>query len=279
MDFKTSAYIERVKETAGYIGETIGFRPQIGIVLGSGSGGAADCIEDKIEINFRDIPNFPDISVAGHIGRLAAGTLGGKSVLAMQGRFHYYEGHDMPQVVFPIRVMRALGAGYLVAVNAAGGINKDFAPGDLMIIKDHISLFCPSPLRGANIDEFGPRFPDMSEIYDRNLVSLAVQTARQLGIAIKQGVYAFVKGPMYETPAEINALRILGADAVGMSTVPEVIAARHAGMKVLGLSCIANMTSGIGGSPLRHGEVLEAARRTESRLAALLENMLRNWGG
>jgi len=270
-------YYRKISQSAEYIRTKIGLKPHIGIILGSGLGKIVEEITDTIEIDYKDIPNFPLTTVEGHAGKLISGTLGCKPVLAMKGRFHYYEGYDVSQVVFPVRVMKLLGIDNLLVTNAAGGINKDLEPGDLMLIDDHISLFAPSPLVGRNIGELGNRFPDMSEAYSKKLILAAIRTALDLDIKLKEGVYAFVKGPMYETPAEIKALAGLGADAVGMSTVPEVIAARHAGMQVLGISCITNMAAGILNQPLNHEEVIRTAAEVEKKFSSLVAGIVARW--
>ncbi|MEG6611605.1 purine-nucleoside phosphorylase [Pseudoclostridium thermosuccinogenes] len=267
----------KAAESAEYIQKRLTTKPQIGIVLGSGLGPLVNEVKEQIEIDYGDIPNFPIPTVEGHAGKLIAGEIGGKPVLVMKGRFHFYEGYDISQVVFHIRVFKLLGISHILVTNAAGGVNRDFSPGDLMLITDHISFFAPSPLRGKNADEFGVRFPDMSEAYSKELIAMAEKTAGELGIKLQKGVYAFTQGPMYETPAEIRALRILGADAVGMSTVPEVIAARHAGMKVLGISCITNMAAGILEQPLSHEEVMETAKKVETRFVSLVNKLISNW--
>ncbi len=266
--------IEHIKESAEYLGKRLNIKPEIAIVLGSGLGVMAEEIEDAVEITYADIPNFPVSTVEGHAGKLVAGKLRGKPVLAMKGRFHYYEGYSMDQVVFPIRVMKMLGIKNLIVTNAAGGINKEFSPGDLMLIKDHIKFFSESPLRGKNIDAFGPRFNDMSNAYTLSLRELAKEIAYGLGLTIREGVYGFMPGPSYETPAEIRMLQILGADAVGMSTVPEVIVAAHAGMKVLGISCITNMAAGILDKPLCHEEVVETAERAREKFITLVKAII-----
>lgn len=267
----------KATESAEYIQKRLTTKPQIGIVLGSGLGPLVNEVKEQIEIDYGDIPNFPIPTVEGHAGKLIAGEIGGKPVLVMKGRFHFYEGYDISQVVFHIRVFKLLGISHILVTNAAGGVNRDFSPGDLMLITDHISFFAPSPLRGKNADEFGVRFPDMSEAYSKELIAMAEKTAGELGIKLQKGVYAFTQGPMYETPAEIRALRILGADAVGMSTVPEVIAARHVGMKVLGISCITNMAAGILEQPLSHEEVMETAKKVETRFVSLVNKLISNW--
>ena len=234
-------------------------------------------LEQPIEIDYSDIPGFPMTTVKGHAGKLVYGKLGGKQVLIMKGRFHIYEGYDVSQVIFHIRVFKLLGISDLLVTNAAGGINTEFEPGDLMMIKDHISFFAPSPLRGTNLEEFGPRFPDMSNAYDSGLIGIAKEAAREEGIMLRQGIYAFAQGPMFETPAEIRALRMLGADAVGMSTVPEVIVARHCGMKVMGISCITNMAAGVKNETLNHEEVMETADRVGKSFSALVRRIIANW--
>lgn len=266
-------YYELALEAASYIESLLPKKPCISIVLGSGLGLLADNIQNGIEINYKDIPNFPQTTVEGHEGKLIAGMLGGKCLLALKGRFHYYEGYDIQQVIFPIRVLKLLEIQSLIVTNAAGGINEDFTPGDLMLIRDHISLFAPSPLRGRNIDNFGERFPDMSQAYDRTMLELAGTIGIEKGIDLKEGVYAFAQGPMFETPAEIRALKVLGADAVGMSTVPEVITARHAGIKVLGISCITNMAAGLGGL-LSHEDVSRTANEVGEKFSNLITGLL-----
>ncbi len=264
----------KLKETADYIKRSIKESPEIAIVLGSGLGSLVDDIENPVEIKYDEIPNFPVTTVEGHEGKLVCGRLGANPVIAMKGRFHYYEGYDISQVVFAIRVFKLLGISRLIVTNAAGGINKTFRPGELMIIKDHISLFAPSPLRGKNISEIGLRFPDMTEAYNRNMMERCKEIANKKGISLKEGVYAFAQGPMYETPSEIRVLGILGADAVGMSTVPEVIAARHAGVNVLGISCITNMAAGILDQPLNHEEVMKTAGVAGRNLTALVKKFV-----
>ena len=232
--------VERIMTAAEYVAAKLeGRKPFAGIVLGSGLGKLADQIENKTVIPYKDIPGFPVSTAIGHKGNFIAGELGGKSVIAMQGRFHYYEGYPMELVTLPIRVIKVLGINYLFVSNAAGGVNFDFKVGDLMIIKDHISHL-PNPLIGPNLDEFGPRFPDMTRPYDLKLIALAKEKASELGIALHQGVYFAGTGPSYETPAEYKYFRLIGADAVGMSTIPEVIVARHSDIPVFGMSVITN---------------------------------------
>lgn len=232
--------IKRIYEAAEYIKSKLGeIKPFAGIVLGSGLGKLADYIENRIVIPYREIPNFAVSTATGHKGNIIAGTLGGKHVVAMQGRFHYYEGYSMEQVTLPIRVMKLLGIKFLFVSNAAGGVNYDFNVGDLMIIKDHINLL-PNPLIGKNMDDFGPRFPDMTRPYEPSVMALAKEIASDMGIALKEGVYLASTGPTYETPAEYKYFRTIGADAVGMSTIPEVIVARHSSIPVFGMSVITN---------------------------------------
>lgn len=269
--------MEKYRIAADHISKRIKQNPQIAVILGSGLGPLVDEIQQPIEIDYTEISGFPHTTVKGHAGKLVSGILGGKRILAMKGRFHYYEGWDISQVVFHIRVFKLLGISNLIVTNAAGGINTSFTPGDLMLITDHISLFAPSPLRGANQDDFGPRFPDMCNAYDAEAIAMAWEVAAKRNIRLKQGVYAFAQGPMFETPAEIQALRLLGADAVGMSTVPEVITARHCGMKVLGISCITNMAAGVLGQNLNHEEVMETAGRVGKDFTELVTEILRGW--
>ena len=269
--------IERLEKTAHYIKSRIGYTPEIAVILGSGLGKLADYIEESMEIPYEEIPNFPRTTVVGHEGKLIFGTLKKRRIVAMKGRFHYYEGNDMDAVVFPVRVFKRMGIDNIIVTNAAGGVNTGFTPGDLMLITDHISFFCENPLRGENIDELGPRFPDMSTIYDRKLREIALKSAQKLGIDLKEGIYSYCKGPSYESPAEIKALRIMGADAVGMSTVPEAIVARHMGMRVLGISCITNMAAGVLDQPLDHAEVMETGKLAEKKFSGLVSDIIENW--
>lgn len=269
--------IERLEKTAHYIKSRIGYTPEIAVILGSGLGKLADYIEESMEIPYEEIPNFPRTTVVGHEGKLIFGTLKKRRIVAMKGRFHYYEGNDMDAVVFPVRVFKRMGIDNIIVTNAAGGVNTGFTPGNLMLITDHISLFCENPLRGENIDELGPRFPDMSAIYDKELRKIALESAKKLGIDLKEGIYSYCKGPSYESPAEIKALRIMGADAVGMSTVPEAIVARHMGMRVLGISCITNMAAGVLDQPLDHAEVMETGKLAEKKFSGLVSDIIENW--
>lgn len=269
--------MEMYRNAADFISSRINEWPQIAIVLGSGLGPLANEVQQPVEIDYADIPGFPETTVMGHAGKLIYGMLGGKRVLAMKGRFHYYEGHDISKVVFHIRVFKLLGISNLLVTNAAGGINTSFRPGDLMLITDHISFFAPSPLRGKNLDEFGPRFPDMCNAYDPELIEMAAEVGKKRGLSLRKGIYAFTQGPMFEAPAEIRALRIMGADAVGMSTVPEVITARHCGIRVLGISCITNMAAGILRQKLDHTEVIDTAKKVEKDFTGLVKDILKQW--
>ncbi|OMP65908.1 purine-nucleoside phosphorylase [Domibacillus epiphyticus] len=265
-----------IKEAAKFIADTIGEKPEIGLVLGSGLGVLADEIDSASSIPYEEIPHFPLSTVDGHAGELVTGTLSGKIVAAMKGRFHYYEGYSFEQVTFPIRVMKALGIETILVTNAAGGVNESFKPGDLMIITDHINLMGGNPLIGKNDNRLGSRFPDMTEAYSRNLRSLAKEAAKRTGISIQEGVYAANTGPAYETPAEVRMARVLGADAVGMSTVPEVIAARHGGMSVLGISCISNMAAGILDQPLSHDEVIETTEKVRVDFLSYVKEIVKS---
>ncbi|WP_068671955.1 purine-nucleoside phosphorylase [Oceanobacillus sp. Castelsardo] len=246
-----------ISEASSFILNNTTKRPIIGLILGSGLGILADEIKNAISIPYEEIPHFPVSTVAGHKGQLVIGELEGKEVIAMQGRFHYYEGYSIKEVTFPVRVMKELGVQTLIVTNAAGGINANFKPGDLMVITDHINNMGNNPLIGKNDENLGPRFPDMSESYHPSLINHAETCANKLNLTIQKGVYVGNTGPSYETPAEVRMLRTLGGDAVGMSTVPEVIVANHAEIKVLGISCISNMAAGILDQPLTHTEVIE----------------------
>ena len=250
--------------------EKTDFLPEIGIVLGSGLGDFARQVEKSAEISYDSLPGFPVSTVAGHAGKLIFGYVRSVPVVVMQGRVHYYEGYSMEQVVAPIRLMGMLGAKKLLLTNAAGGVNTDFTPGDLMVITDHISAFVPSPLRGENPEALGPRFPDMSRVYDEEMRRAVLTAGETLGQPLRQGVYLQWQGPNYETPAEIRMFRTLGADAVGMSTVCEAIAARHMGLRVCAISCITNMACGILPQPLSHEEVQQTADRVKDKFQALV---------
>ncbi|WP_026894083.1 purine-nucleoside phosphorylase [Clostridiisalibacter paucivorans] len=267
--------LKKIMESKEYLEKRFKKSPEIAMILGSGLGVLADEIKDKIIIKYEDIPNFPKSTVKGHKGQLVFGELMGKKVIAMQGRFHYYEGYDMKQVVFPVRVMNMLGAKKLLVTNAAGGVNKNFKPGDLMIIEDHINFAFNNPLIGKNHNDLGPRFPDMSHAYSADFIDIALETAKEIELQIKKGTYMFLTGPTYETPAEVKVASYLGADAVGMSTVPEVISAVHMKMKVLGISCITNMAAGILDKPLDHKEVIETSERIKDQFIMLTKNIIK----
>ncbi len=265
-----------MEETVKYIQNVIGnFNPEIAIVLGSGLGELATEYCD-IKIAYKDIPGFPVSTVKGHEGNLVFSKINGKNVVMMQGRFHFYEGHPMSVVTYPIKIMKILGVKNLILTNAAGGINPFFKPASLMIIKDHINYMGTNPLIGPNNDELGARFPDMSEVYTKSLRKIAYTCAEKLNISLERGVYIALTGPSYETPAEVNMLRTLGADAVGMSTVPEAIVANWMGMKVLGISCICNSAAGIGTVGLSHKEVLEAAEKAKVDFKRLVLDIVKN---
>ncbi len=267
---------ELIMKAADHIRRKIGETPQIGLILGSGLGVLADEIENPVAIPYEEIPEFPVSTVAGHAGELVCGSLQGKPVIAMKGRFHYYEGYDMEKVTFPVRVMKEIGVEKLIVTNAAGGINPDFEPGDLMIITDHINNMGHNPLIGPNNPDLGVRFPDMSEAYSREFRTLATGAAEEAGIKVKEGVYVANTGPSYETPAEVRMLRGFGGDAVGMSTVPEVIVARHAGLNVLGISCISNMAAGILDQPLNHEEVIETTEKVKEGFLKLVKQIIQD---
>ncbi|MFH2005023.1 MAG: purine-nucleoside phosphorylase [bacterium] len=245
-------------------------QPRVGLILGSGLGSFAETLKDKVVVPYGEIPAFPTSSVKGHAGQLVLGRVGETWVLVMQGRVHYYEGYDMDTVVFPSRVLVSLGCRILVITNAAGGINAEYAAGDLVLLYDHLNLMGANPLRGPNHDSLGTRFPDLSEAYDKSLRALAKEVARRENVELKSGIYAALSGPTYETPAEIRMLRTLGADLVGMSTVPEVIAANHMGARVLGISCVTNLAAGISPVKLSHEEVADTAARVESTFVGLI---------
>lgn len=263
-----------IKEAANYLTSKYSEQPTIGLILGSGLGVLADEIENPVKIPYNEIPNFPVSTVEGHAGQLVFGSLKGKKVVAMQGRFHFYEGYSLDKVTAPVRVMKELGVQTLIVTNAAGGVNENFQAGDLMLISDHINNMGTNPLIGPNDSDMGPRFPDMSESYDKQLRVLARGIASELHIKLQEGVYVGNTGPSYETPAEVRALRILGGDAVGMSTVPEVIVARHTGLKVLGISCISNMAAGILDQPLSHDEVIETTEKVRANFLNLVKSIV-----
>jgi purine-nucleoside phosphorylase len=265
---------DQVEEAASAIRRRGGTLPETAIVLGSGLGDFAGTLIDAIVTPYADVPHWPMSGIVGHEGRLVVGTAAGKSIAALSGRAHFYEGHSLDVVVFGVRVMARLGVKQIVLTNAAGGINTTFASGALMIIDDHINMLGANPLSGPNDERFGPRFPDMSEVYSRRLRAIADEAAAAKQVAVAHGVYLAVHGPSYETPAEIRFFRKIGADAVGMSTVPEAIAARHMGVEVLGISCITNMAAGVLPQPLVHDEVMATARRVRGSFIALLEAII-----
>ncbi|MGM0602607.1 MAG: purine-nucleoside phosphorylase [Bacillota bacterium] len=267
---------EEIKNAASLIKEKIDFKIEIALILGSGLGVLAEEIENKIIVDYKNIPNFPVSTVEGHAGRFVIGQLSGKNVIAMQGRFHYYEGYSLKEITLPVRVMKELGAETILLTNAAGGINRNFSPGEFMVISDHINLIGDNPLIGENMDDYGTRFPDMTEAYDKNLIKVAEKAAEKNGMLIRKGIYAALSGPSYETPAEIRYLQNIGADAVGMSTVPEVIVARHMNMNVLGISCITNMAAGILSQPLDHKEVVEIAEKVRPEFLKLMKEIINN---
>ncbi len=261
---------ELINQAAQYIKARITVAPSIGLILGSGLGDFADRLEDKVVIPFSQIPDFPQSTVEGHVGAFVIGAFQGKTVVALQGRIHYYEGQPQQVITVPVRVMALLGVKQLILTNACGGVNLNFTPGDLMLISDHINYSGSSPLIGPNLDQFGPRFPDLSDVYTKELRTKIMKVAEENGIALRQGVYIMYSGPNYETPAEIRMFRMMGADAVGMSTVPEAIVAAHCGMEVVGISCITNMAAGVLPQKLNHQEVMETAALVHDKFQKLL---------
>jgi purine-nucleoside phosphorylase len=270
--------VSKIRETVEFIRARCRHQPALGLIFGSGLGACADLLTDRTVISFNDLPNFPLTKVVGHPGQLIIGNAEGIPSIALLGRVHLYEGFSTSEVVFPIRVLGCLGIRQLIVTNAAGGVNETFNPGDLMLITDHINFTGTNPLIGTNLDEFGPRFPDMSEAYDSGIRRIALKAARQKNISVREGVYIAFSGPSYETPAEIRMCRAMGADAVGMSTVPEVIVARHMGIRVLGISCITNMAAGILPQPLNHKDVLDAAECVQGKLQTLLQAIISKSG-
>ena len=272
-----SEYLKKVDGACDYIRQNLGGCdiPKICIVLGSGLGPLADLCDESAELKYADIPGFPSSTAPGHAGKLIIGELSGKLVFMMSGRFHYYEGYEPAALPVYVRVMGRLGVEALVLTNAAGGIGEDFVPPELISIEDHISFLAAPVLRGPNIDEFGPRFPDQSYVYDREYLDIMARCADELGIKIRKGVYAYTKGPQYETPAEIRALRSLGAICVGMSTVPEAIAASHMGIRVAALSCVTNMAAGITTAKLSGEEVIEVAGQASEKMCALVSSFIK----
>ena len=270
---KTDLY-SRAEAAARVIRSRMTAPASVALVLGSGLGGFADEFENAVRISYQDIPGFVTSTAEGHAGRLVIGNVESIPVLAMQGRVHYYEGYSLEEVTFPIRVFKLLGIKNLILTNAAGGIDVRLSQGALMVISDHLNLMGVNPLRGPNDERFGPRFPDLSEAYSRELQQQAIEVARTLGIEIRRGIYAALAGPSYETPAEIHMFRACGADAVGMSTVPETIVARQMGIEVLGISCITNMAAGISDEPINHAEVMETGRRVRETFTKLLRGVI-----
>jgi purine-nucleoside phosphorylase len=266
---------ERAAEAARFIGARSGrLAPRIAVVLGSGLGGVADCVQDAVEVPYGEIPYFVTSTVEGHAGTLILGTCSGVDVALMRGRFHFYEGYSMEDVTLPVRVFAAMGIRSLILTNAAGGVASHLSPGSLMVITDHINMMGENPLRGPNDDRFGPRFPDMTAAYTPAFVELAHEVARGMKVVLAEGVYMALRGPSYETPAEIRMMRKLGADAVGMSTVPEVIVARHCGIKVLAISCITNVAAGLATTEIKHAEVMEVGARAGRQLAELIVGII-----
>lgn len=261
-------------ETTNYLKEQGILTPQIGLILGSGLGDLADEIENAIVIPYEKIPNFPVSTVAGHAGQLVYGDLEGKKVIALQGRFHYYEGYNLQTVTYPVRIFKELGVEILIITNAAGGVNENFTPGDLMIITDHLNITGENPLIGANIDEHGPRFVDMSQTYSLRGQALLKEVAKEIDLTLQEGVYTWFTGPTYETPAEVRYARTIGGDAVGMSTVPEAIVAKHTGMEVIGISCITNFAAGMQAS-LNHEEVMEYSAKAKPKFKQLLRGLIK----
>jgi purine-nucleoside phosphorylase len=270
--------LDQIDQAADFIRKRIDVQPRLGMILGSGLGPLADTVEDAVVIPFGEIPHWPVSTVIGHEGRLVIGKLEDHDVFVMQGRVHYYEGYPMDQVTFPVRVMQRLGIEIMVVTNAAGAVNPDFEPGDLMLITDHLNLIGmagPNPLRGPNLEEFGPRFPDMSQAYDKDLINLAREVAEKEDFRLHEGVYVSLAGPSFETPADLRFLLSIGVDAVGMSTVPEVTVARHGGTRVMGVSGISNKANLDGSTVTSHEEVLEAGRVMVPKLITLVRQVLR----
>lgn len=269
--------MKKVVEAAEFIGAHCEVTPQFCVVLGSGLGGFADELTIESELEFSAIPHFPLSTVEGHKGKIVIGKLGNAQLIVLQGRFHYYEGYSMNQVAFPMRCMLQLKIPNLIVTNAAGSVHRDYQPGDLMLIRDHIKLHGDSPLRGPNFDQFGPRFNDMSEPYSKEIRELAKSCAKERGLELKEGVYFYMVGPSYETASEIKAIGILGANAVGMSTVPEVIVAVHGGMKVMGVTCITNMGTGLEDREVGHDDVIKAGQAAQEKFITLLTTVIERW--
>lgn len=264
---------KEIKRAANIVVNSCG-PADIAVILGSGLGGYEEEVLDPVEIDYNDIPGFPLSTVPGHAGRFIVGTIAEKRVLVMSGRFHSYEGYSMDKVTLPVRIMSLMGVDTLIVTNAAGAVNTSYKPGDLVILEDFINLSGRNPLRGKNLDRFGPRFPDMTHAYDRNLREIAEEEANKLGISIQKGVYCYMNGPCFETPAEIRMARIIGADLVGMSTVPETIVARHCGMRVLGISSVTNMAAGVLDQPINHEEVLAVGESIKAPFRKLVSAII-----
>ena len=273
-EMKMETLYDGALRAADFIRERYQEQLTVGLVLGSGLGAFADEIKESVKISYEEIPGFARSTVEGHAGKLVLGQVEGVHIAAMQGRFHFYEGYSLDEVTFPYRVMSLLGIKSLILTNAAGGINVDFQPGMLMLICDHLNLMGANPLRGKNDERFGPRFPDMTNVYDRDYQDIVIHEASAMGLKIRRGVYAALTGPSYETPAEIRMFRTLGVDAVGMSTVPEAIVARHQGIKVLGISCITNLAAGVTDAPINHEEVMETGERVKETFKGLLRRVI-----
>ena len=270
-------FYDQVRESADYIRSRVSAGADIAVILGSGLGRLVDIMEDREIVPYREIPHFPQSSVAGHAGNLVFGSIGHTRIMALQGRFHYYEGFSMKEVAYPVYVMKLLGIDRMIVTNACGGINETFRPGDLMIIDDFINSVSDNPLMGANDERFGPRFPDMSEPFSRALRDKAQKVADELGIETRHGVYTLFQGPYYETAAEIRMFRTAGSDAIGMSTVPETIAANYLGIKTLGIACITNMATGLRTGRHSHEEVVAIAQKSSEKLCMWMEKLLRDW--
>ena len=268
-------YRNRIENASEYIKSKIDYVPEIGIILGTGLGSLADQIENTTIIEYKDIPDFPVSTVFGHAGRLIAGTLEGKKVIAMQGRFHYYEGYTMQEVTLPVRVMKKLGVSLMIVSNACGGLNPSFSAGDIMVIRDHLNLMGDNPLIGANLEEFGPRFPDMSNVYDNDMSHLLENIAKRLSIKLQKGVYGAISGPNYLTKSELRMLITLGSDTVGMSTVPEAIVAKHSGLKVLGISCVTDMAIPDIMTAPNHEEIVKVAESAKPRFMSLVKEFIK----
>src|SRR2546425_1528873 len=274
-ELSPSKLYERAEKAARLIRARTDADVSVAIVLGSGLGAFADELTDSTSIRYDEIPSFAHATVEGHAGRLVIGKSGYVTVAAMQGRFHFYEGYSLEEVTFPIRVLKLLGVKTLVLTNAAGALNVEFAPGSLMVISDHINLLGANPLTGPNDDRFGPRFPDLTSVYAPELQDMVIDEARAMGLEMRRGIYAALSGPSYETPAEIHMVRTLGADAVGMSTVPEAIVARHMNMQVVGISCITNLAAGVSSRPIDHSQVMAIGERVREQFTELLRRVIK----